>query len=63
MIKITARNSSGEIFKINFDGTFDNFEDLIKYDEGNFFVTDNDGWRILVKEITAFKQTTEEGTN
>jgi hypothetical protein len=55
MTKVEVKISNGDKFKVIFDGSIVDFQELIRYDNGTFFVQTEDAWRILVKDITSFR--------
>lgn len=55
MTKVEVKNSNGEVYKVNFDGSVIDFQELVRYDNGTFFIETEDSWRILIKDITSFR--------
>jgi hypothetical protein len=55
MINVEVVLNNGQKTKINFDGTVDEFKDVIKFDNGTSFFQDEQAYYILAKHIALFK--------
>ncbi len=55
MINIEVVLNNGQKNKINYEGNAVDFMEVVKYDNGNSFIKDEQGYYILVKNIMVFK--------
>lgn len=55
MINVEVVLNNGQKNKINFDGTTEEFKDIIKFDNGTFFFKDEKDYYILARNISIFK--------